>query len=177
MFSSRLDVLLPAHRPPHRHLACPEPRRERSEGPAFSHPIPSTAPSSHASDRLHPFSPATRLRKRRNTSNFNPLMRLLYNSRMRRVGAGLDASSWSAHSLAQPTSNLERPLIASIPIKIRTYAKQVRNSFGICTSKTQHLKPFRIRSYRKTGEGVPFDSSILDILDYATPRSMLRPSR
>ena len=36
---------------------------------------------------------------------------------------------------------------------IRTYRKCACNSFRIRTSKTRHLKPFRINTYRKTGEG------------------------
>jgi hypothetical protein len=38
---------------------------------------------------------------------------------------------------------------------IRTSTKRARNSRRIRTSKTQDLKPFRIRTYRKTGEGGP----------------------
>jgi hypothetical protein len=37
---------------------------------------------------------------------------------------------------------------------IRTYRKCSCNSFRIRTSKTQHLKPFRMNTYKKTGEGV-----------------------
>jgi hypothetical protein len=37
--------------------------------------------------------------------------------------------------------------------RIRTYAKRTRNSCRIRTSKTQDLKPFRMNTYRKTGEG------------------------
>jgi hypothetical protein len=36
---------------------------------------------------------------------------------------------------------------------ICTYAKHTRNPFRIRTSKTQHLKSFRIRTYEKRGEG------------------------
>jgi hypothetical protein len=39
--------------------------------------------------------------------------------------------------------------------RIRTYAKQPPNPFTICTSKTKHLKSFRIRTSKKTGEGDP----------------------
>ncbi len=45
---------------------------------------------------------------------------------------------------------------ASAPTKsrrIRTYEKRARNPFTICTSKTQDLKSFRIRTYKKTREG------------------------
>jgi len=37
---------------------------------------------------------------------------------------------------------------------IHTYRKCACNSFRIRTSKTQHLKPFRMNTYKKTGEGV-----------------------
>jgi len=37
--------------------------------------------------------------------------------------------------------------------RIRTYAKRARNPFTIRTSKTQHLKPFRICTYEKTPGG------------------------
>jgi hypothetical protein len=50
-------------------------------------------------------------------------------------------------------------LIASpaIPFAMRTYAKRTRNSFRIRTSKTQDLKPFRIRTYEKKPQGdAPF---------------------
>ena len=42
---------------------------------------------------------------------------------------------------------------ATIPFRIRTSAKRARNSRRIRTSKTQHLKPFGMNTYRKTGEG------------------------
>jgi hypothetical protein len=41
------------------------------------------------------------------------------------------------------------------PFIIRTCANRACNSLRICTSKTQDLKPFRIRTYEKTGEGDP----------------------
>ena len=37
--------------------------------------------------------------------------------------------------------------------RIRTYEKPTPNPFGIRTSKTQHLKLFRINTYKKTGVG------------------------
>jgi hypothetical protein len=43
--------------------------------------------------------------------------------------------------------------------RIRTYEKRARNPFGIRTSKTQDLKPFRMNTYRKTGEGGPHPSA------------------
>src|SRR5208282_40075 len=45
---------------------------------------------------------------------------------------------------------------ASNSFRMRTYKKHACNSFGICSSKTQDLKPFRICTYKKTGGwGVP----------------------
>ena len=46
-------------------------------------------------------------------------------------------------------------LLGAIPFRIRTYEKTTRNPFRMRTSKTQHLKLFRMNTYRKTGEGVP----------------------
>ena len=43
----------------------------------------------------------------------------------------------------------------SIPFRIRTYEKHAPNPFIIRTCKTQDLKPFRMNTYKKTGEGVP----------------------
>ena len=45
-------------------------------------------------------------------------------------------------------------LLSTISFIIRTYEKRARNSRRIRTSKTRHLKPFRIRTYKKTGRGV-----------------------
>jgi hypothetical protein len=44
--------------------------------------------------------------------------------------------------------------------RIHTSAKRARNSIGICTSKTQDLKPFRIRTYEKRGRVAPPSSVI-----------------
>jgi hypothetical protein len=46
-------------------------------------------------------------------------------------------------------------LLPTISFTIRTYAKRARNSRRIRTSKTQHLKPFRMNTYKKTGRGAP----------------------
>ena len=42
---------------------------------------------------------------------------------------------------------------STIPFRIRTSAKRACNSRRICTSKTHDLKPFRMCTYEKTGEG------------------------
>jgi len=44
-------------------------------------------------------------------------------------------------------------LLSSISSKIRTSEKTACNSFRIHTSKTQHLKPFRMNTYEKTLRG------------------------
>ena len=62
-------------------------------------------------------------------------------------------------SFCHPTTR--HSLFSAISFTIRTYGKHVRNPFGIRTSKTQDLKPFRIRTYEKTGEGVPRPVSLL----------------
>jgi hypothetical protein len=46
-----------------------------------------------------------------------------------------------------------RPSLATKSRRIRTYTKRARNPFTIRTSKTQHLKPFRICTYEKTRGG------------------------
>jgi len=50
--------------------------------------------------------------------------------------------------------------LSTISFIIRTSAKRARNSRRIRTSKTQHLKPFRMNTYRKTGEGAPSRDSL-----------------
>jgi len=45
--------------------------------------------------------------------------------------------------------------LSTISFIIRTSAKHARNTSRIRTSKTQDLKPFRMNTYRKTGEGAP----------------------
>ncbi len=57
------------------------------------------------------------------------------------------------HSFQPKSSKYPAPV--SISFRIRTYAKHTRNAFGIRTSKTQGLKPFRMNTYKKTGVGVP----------------------
>jgi hypothetical protein len=62
--------------------------------------------------------------------------------------------------------------LAAKSLRIRTYEIYVRNPFTIRTSKTQDLKPFRIRTYEKTGEGGPIKCS----LSSASERDPQRPS-
>jgi hypothetical protein len=52
----------------------------------------------------------------------------------------------------EPRSESRR---APIPLRTCTYAKHIRNSFRKNTSKTQHLKSFRIRTYEKDRRGAP----------------------
>jgi hypothetical protein len=44
-------------------------------------------------------------------------------------------------------------LLSTISFTICTSEKTACNSFRIRTSKTQYLKPFRMNTYKKTGEG------------------------
>jgi hypothetical protein len=43
--------------------------------------------------------------------------------------------------------------LRAIPFIIRTYEKHTPNPFGIRTSKTRDLKPFRMNTYEKRGRG------------------------
>ena len=69
-------------------------------------------------------------------------------------------------------SPLEAPVLSLPPVtshqsqvtkscRIRTCTKRTRNSFRFRTSKTQDLKPFRIRTYEKPLRGVPLLLSLL----------------
>jgi hypothetical protein len=198
MFSSRLTAfrpthLLPSHlcppRPPHCRPASPEPRRERSERSAFLHSF-LTALNSHAPQSFPRFPIVTRLRARRKSRNFKPLMRLLHNLRTPRVGGTVPAAyPSSALSLARLTLNLEQPLIASVPYRtfrlravrprrMRTYAKPARKPIRFRTYKTHDLKPFRIRTYKKMGRGCQGSGRISDLSAsrVSVAHSMLRPA-
>ena len=59
-----------------------------------------------------------------------------------------------------PYSALSRSF-APNPFTICTYAKHTRNPFRMRTSKTQHLKSFRIRTYEKRGGDPPSGFSCL----------------
>src|ERR1700726_2864285 len=50
---------------------------------------------------------------------------------------------------------LRHRFVSTIFFRIRTYAKRALNPFTMNTSKTKHLKPFRINPYKKGGEGAP----------------------
>jgi hypothetical protein len=67
------------------------------------------------------------------------------------VGAAIQRStiveSFLGHAL------LRHRFVSTILFRIRTYAKRARNPFTMNTSKTKHLKPFRMNTYEKTGEG------------------------
>jgi hypothetical protein len=52
-------------------------------------------------------------------------------------------------------------LLSSISSKIRTSEKTACNSFRIHTSKTQHLKPFRMNTYEKTPQGALLVQAVL----------------
>jgi hypothetical protein len=57
-----------------------------------------------------------------------------------------------AHLAPPPTFS---PLLIAKSRRIRTYANPTYNPFTMNTSKTKDLKSFRIRTYKKTGEGAP----------------------
>jgi len=57
---------------------------------------------------------------------------------------------FSPFNFRQSTVNF----LSAISFRIRTYVKRARNLFTMNTSKTQHLKSFRMNTYKKTGEGV-----------------------
>jgi len=54
-----------------------------------------------------------------------------------------------------PSPHVCSDAVDAICFRIRTYGKRARNPLRIRTSKTQHLKPFRMNTYKKTGEGGP----------------------
>jgi hypothetical protein len=142
------------------HPACPErSRRERSEGSAFLRRL-ATRHSPLATSPLSPF-PSTltshaQLAENKNTlspavaildaaSSITPLFATLTKNTR---GGGYRFCPLSF--MASPTSHHSLPTIS---FTIRTYEKRARNPRRIRTSKTQDLKPFRIRTYRKTGRG------------------------
>jgi hypothetical protein len=63
-------------------------------------------------------------------------------------------TGWGHPLAARILSPSFRPTVANL-FRIRTYEKCAPNSFRIRTCKTRHLKPFRMNTYRKIGEGVP----------------------
>jgi hypothetical protein len=63
-------------------------------------------------------------------------------------------SAFTASALFLPPVKSHQSQITK-SCRIRTYAKRASNSSRIRTSKTQHLKPFRINTYKKTGRGDP----------------------
>ena len=102
-----------------------------AENPATLSPVSATLTSrvKHKSFACHSY------RKHRG-SHFSSLMSL-----------GSLYCSWPAPVTSHPSQITK-------PCTIRTYEKHTPNPFGIRTSKTQDLKPFRMNTYEKTGEGV-----------------------
>ena len=161
---SNRRLLQPLHSNPC-HPACLErSRRECQEGSAFPYlPALASCPlyalrvsafSHHASGslfslfrnnrkKLNPFlSHSSALFKKEcspNPFSINTLRTLLQNTR-------------GVRPKSIPYSALSRSF-APNSFTIRTYAKHTRNPFRMRTSKTQHLKSFRIRTYEKKGEG------------------------
>jgi hypothetical protein len=58
---------------------------------------------------------------------------------------------------------------AANPIRIRTSAKHARNPIGMNSSKTQHLKLFRMNTYRKTRGGAPPPATIQRLWEIRSP--------
>src|SRR6202790_4902701 len=128
----------------------------RHSPPAIRHfpitgPICAKRPSREAgglSPRVPTFSTASRLRKHGDATNSLPLAALLHSSpytpRCTPVSQ-LFSASFSG--------------LLAVCFRIHTYEKRVCNPCRICTSKTQDLKSFRIRTYEKTtgGWGVSFE--------------------
>jgi len=52
---------------------------------------------------------------------------------------------------------------------IRTHAKHTRNLFTMNTSKTKDLKPCRMNTYKKRGEGYPASALVTSLLRYVIP--------
>ncbi len=196
MFSSRHNaapsaLLRASHlRPPHRSRP-PRPLRtpraaqchpERSEGSAFARPLTAEGAPSFAHS-LPPYSSAALLHTRRNTRNSNPVMRLLHNLRIPRVGGrpmpltACQPTHVFCFPHGEPAPVLEHTSITNL-FRMRTYTKHARNPFRIRTSKTQHLKPFRIRTYGKNGEGVLRLGRFSDLSTsrLSVAHSMLRPA-
>src|SRR5579859_3489947 len=56
---------------------------------------------------------------------------------------------------ARPVTRHQSPATSSVPSlpPVTSHQSRITNSFIIRTSKTQHLKPFRMNTYKKTGGG------------------------
>jgi hypothetical protein len=186
MFSSRLNAFRPTHlrssllSPPLPPLCHPE----RSEGSAFFHPFLTEA-NPHISQSLPSFSTPAALRAHSNTRNPNPLMPLLHDP-LDTPGGGSVLSAapsfTSSHAEVSFASRWFHPIIkhalTTNRFRIRTYTKRTRIPFGIRSCKTQDLKSFRIRTYKKTEEGAPGSvrNSALSTSRLSVAHSMLRPA-
>jgi hypothetical protein len=91
---------------------------------------------------LPAFSPATPVGTRRNRRKSFLFIDLLHNSRTTR--------GWGRHPRAfSPLSQPARTILFGF----RTCKETAHNRLGIRTPKTQHIKSFRIRTYKKTQRG------------------------
>jgi hypothetical protein len=168
-----------------RHPACPErSRRERSEGSWLVRPLAPIAPfeqslscelSTVKRPRLSRFV-ATLTDEPQLTENpatLSPVpatltSRVKHNpfvchSYEKHPGWGLHPSSevpFGPRCCCGPSPVTSRQSPVTNFFTIRTSAKRARNPRRICTSKTQDLKPFRIRTYEKRGRGAPPPSLI-----------------
>jgi len=63
-----------------------------------------------------------------------------------------------------PRASLVSNRSAANSFRTRTSEKHTRNPIGMNTSKTKHLKLFRMNTYKKTGEGAPTASNHSTVL-------------
>jgi len=140
---------------------------------ASPRPLPS------ASNRFHPLPSGRCHPERSEGSAFRSSLSFFFNFKLSTFNASsfldaLDAASRISPAFATLTKNTRGGVYrlppknlsssfsrlftrhsspATKPFRIRTSTKRPRNSFRMCTSKTKHLKPFRMNTYKKTGEG------------------------
>jgi len=102
--------------------------------------------------RCHPACPERSRRERSEGSAFRlpPLRSFSLNGLNSRSPLPFNIPTFKPSNV-QPTPFSCHPV--PNPFKIRISAKCARNSCRICSSKTQDLKPFRIRIYEKKGRG------------------------
>jgi hypothetical protein len=111
--------------------------------PGVGYPLIKLPPSS-ISQPCHP--------ERSEGSAFSPIPHVLVSLHPCFVTSHSHESSFTSSTLSfPPVINHQSPVTKSC--RIRTSAKRARNSRRIRTSKTQYLKPFRMNTYEKNGEG------------------------
>jgi len=120
-------------------------------------PFPATlAANSHLTENSATLSPVPATLTRR----VNPNPFVCHSYRKPGVGHIFQAKIFSFGNLTTNYSPL-----STISFTFRTYEKRARNSRRIRTSKTQHLKPFRMNTYKKTGGG-PLPGTLFSLPHY-----------